>query len=66
MEKISVPTLILHGLNDKVCLYPLAIAQKNGIRNARLVPFESCGHFLFYDQKEKFNDELIKFAESDL
>jgi len=63
MGKINVPTLILHGVNDKVCLYPLAIAQKNGIRNAKLVPFESCGHFLFYDQLEKFNEELIKFAE---
>jgi non-heme chloroperoxidase len=63
MGKINVPTLILHGLNDQVCLYPLAVAQKNGIRNAKLVPFESCGHFLFYDQLEKFNEELIKFAE---
>ena len=63
MEQINVPTLILHGVNDKVCLYPLAIAQKNGIRNAKLVPFESCGHFLFYDQLERFNEELIKFAE---
>lgn len=63
MGKINVPTLILHGLNDKVCLYPLAIAQKNGIRNAKLVPFEACGHFLFYDQLEKFNEELIKFVE---
>lgn len=63
LEAISVPTLILHGLNDRVCLYPLALAQKNAVRNAKLVPFESCGHFLFYDQQEKFNKELIQFAE---
>ncbi|MDP4181537.1 MAG: alpha/beta hydrolase [Bacillota bacterium] len=63
LEKIYVPTLILHGLNDKVCRYPLAIAQKNGIRNSKLVPFESCGHFLFYDQQEKFNQELAQFIE---
>lgn len=63
LGKIHVPTLILHGLNDQVCLYPLAIAQKNGIRNAKLVPFESCGHFLFYDQLEKFNKELVQFIE---
>jgi len=30
-ETIQVPTLILHGMNDQVCLYPLAIAQKNSI-----------------------------------
>lgn len=63
LEKIHVPTLILHGLNDKVCLYPLATAQKNGIKNSKLVPIESCGHFLFYDQQEKFNQELVGFIE---
>lgn len=63
MEAIQVPTLILHGLDDRVCLYPLALAQKNGIRNSKLVPFESCGHFLFYDQKERFNKELVQFLQ---
>lgn len=63
LETIRVPTLILHGLNDRVCLYPLAIAQKKRIKNAKLVPFDSCGHFLFYDQLEKFNKELVQFIE---
>ncbi|MPN00528.1 Arylesterase [bioreactor metagenome] len=63
LETIQVPTLILHGLDDRVCLYPLALAQKKGIKNARLVPFESCGHFLFYDQSERFNKELMQFIE---
>ena len=62
MKMINAPTLILHGIHDKVCLYPLAIAQKDGIRNAMLVPFEYSGHFLFLDQKEKFNEELARFA----
>ncbi len=63
LTKINVPTLILHGYNDKICLYPLALAQKKGISNAKLVPFECCGHFLFYDQMEKFNKELEKFID---
>jgi non-heme chloroperoxidase len=63
LKAINVPTLILHGLNDQVCLFPLATAQKNSISDSKLVPFESCGHFLFYDQREKFNKELIKFLE---
>lgn len=61
LKTINVPTLILHGINDQVCLYPLAIAQKNSIRNSKLVSFEACGHFLFYDQRERFNKELIQF-----
>lgn len=63
LTTIDVPTLILHGVNDQVCLFPLALAQKNAIRNAKLVPFEECGHFLFYDQKERFNKELVEFME---
>jgi len=64
MKAINVPTLILHGYNDKVCLYPLAVAQRDGIINSRLETFEDCGHFLFYDQRERFNRELIQFIEN--
>ncbi len=63
MKTINVPTVILHGIEDKVCLFPLAIAQREGIKNSKLVPFEKSGHFLFIDQKEKFNEELMKFVE---
>lgn len=63
LTTIRVPTLILHGLDDKVCRFPLAQAQKEAIPGAQLVPFECCGHFLFYDQMEKFNAELVRFTE---
>ncbi len=63
LKKIEVPTLILHGFNDQVCLFPLALAQKESIRDAKLVPFKNCGHFLFYDQRERFTKELIQFME---
>jgi non-heme chloroperoxidase len=63
LEVINVPTLILHGRNDQVCLFSLAVSQRNSIKNARLVPLEDCGHFLFYDQRERFNQEFIQFIE---
>jgi non-heme chloroperoxidase len=63
LEEINVPTLILHGIHDKVCLFPLAEAQKQGIRKSKLVPFEFSGHGLFYDQRDKFNKELSEFIE---
>jgi non-heme chloroperoxidase len=44
-------------------LFQLAIAQRDGISGAKLVPIEACGHFLFYDQKDIFNRELVKFTE---
>lgn len=63
MGKIDVPTLIMHGIHDKVCFFPLAEAQKQGIKNSRLIAFEYSGHAVFYDQKDKFNRELAKFIE---
>ncbi|MBU3093090.1 alpha/beta hydrolase [Clostridium sp. CM028] len=63
LSKISVPTLILHGIHDKVCLFPLGQAQRQGIKNSKLVPFEFSGHALFYDEKDRFNKELALFIE---
>ncbi len=63
MKTINVPTLILHGIHDRVCLFQLALAQRDAIRSSKLVPFEESGHFLFIDQKEKFNTELMRFIE---
>ncbi|MCL4440431.1 MAG: alpha/beta hydrolase [Firmicutes bacterium] len=61
LGRISVPTLILHGIHDRVCLFPLAEAQNRGIKNSKLVPFEYSGHGLFYDQRDRFNKELTQF-----
>lgn len=61
LDKIDVPTLILHGIHDRVCLYPLAIAMNKGIKNSKLVPFEFSGHALFYEERDKLNKELYDF-----
>lgn len=63
LPRIQVPTLILHGIHDRVCLFPLAEAMRQSIRNSRLVPFEHSGHSLFFEEKDKFNMELARFAE---
>lgn len=63
LAEIQIPTLILHGIHDKVCLFELAEAQRAGIKDAKLIAFENSGHGLFYDQREKFNEELTRFIE---
>lgn len=63
LGKIRVPTLILHGIHDNVCRFPLAEAQKHGIKNSRLVPFRNSGHALFWEEREKFNKEIMQFIE---
>jgi len=64
LAKITIPTLILHGKNDKICSFDLAEQMKAGIKGAHLVTFEKSGHSLFLEETKKFNSELIKFAKT--
>ena len=64
MKKINAPTLIIHGIHDKVCLFPLAEQQKKLIKNSKLVKMQNSGHGSFYDEREKFNNEVKCFIES--
>jgi len=66
MESIHVPTLIIHGIHDKIVPFHLAEVQHRMIRNSVLVPFEFSGHGSFYDQKDEFNDVLVKFVSNKL
>lgn len=61
MNAIQVPTLIIHGIHDKVVPFQLGEIQQRMIRNAMLVPFKFSGHGTFYEQRDEFNDLLVKF-----
>lgn len=63
LYEINVPTLIIHGIYDKVVLFSLGKIQNQSIRNSKLVPFELSGHGSFYDERDRFNKELVKFIE---
>ena len=62
LPKVRVPTVIMHGIHDQVVPYQLGVAQNQGIRNSRLITFENSGHGLFYDELDKFNNELAQFV----
>ncbi|MBF0546033.1 MAG: alpha/beta hydrolase [Candidatus Riflebacteria bacterium] len=61
MAKVKIPTVIFHGKYDKICPFHLGEALTDGIKGAKLIPFENSGHGLFFEEKEKFNKELMKF-----
>ncbi len=63
LEKITIPTVIIHGKKDKICSFDLAEQMKLGIKNSHIVTFEKSGHSMFLEETEKFNSELIKFAK---
>jgi non-heme chloroperoxidase len=63
LESIDVPTLIIHGIHDQVVPFELGEIQNKSIKNSKLIPFEFSGHATFYDERERFNKELVKFIK---
>jgi len=63
LSKINIPTVIFHGVKDRICEFALAEQMQKGIKNSTIVPFENSGHGLFVEEREKFNSELIKFIK---
>lgn len=63
MKEIYTPTLILQGIHDKVVLAQLSQEQNNLIKGSKFIKFEKSGYGLFYDEKDKFNKEVVYFIE---
>ncbi|MDP2791009.1 MAG: hypothetical protein Q8O15_04545 [Rectinemataceae bacterium] len=61
MGRIDMPTVVFHSPADKICPFELAEATVAGIKGSKLIRFEHSGHGLFYEEKEKFNKELMEF-----
>lgn len=61
LPKIAVPTLIIHGIHDKVIPFAQAQELNQKIRNSQLVPFQYSGHGPFWEERDKFNQLLIQF-----
>jgi len=59
----NLPVAIFHGIHDKVCPFDLAKVMNQGIKGSKLVQFEKSGHALNIEEKEKTNEELMKFIK---
>ncbi|WP_147533324.1 alpha/beta fold hydrolase [Bacillus marasmi] len=61
LPKIAVPTLIVHGVHDKVIPFQQAQELNQKISNSQLVPFQYSGHGAFWEERDKFNQLLKQF-----
>jgi pimeloyl-ACP methyl ester carboxylesterase len=61
LASIHVPTLVMWGRQDE--LIPLASGEKlrDGIRGAKQVVFEECGHVPQIEKSTEFNRALLEF-----
>jgi len=61
LPKIVAPTLIVHGIHDKVIPFKQAQEVHHQIRNSQLVPLQYSGHGGFYEERDRFNQVLTEF-----
>ncbi|HLX41000.1 MAG TPA: alpha/beta hydrolase, partial [Ktedonobacteraceae bacterium] len=63
LNEINVPTLILHGKQDKSAPYPLAEAMHAGIKDSKMLTFAG-GHLFFILKQKQFLEAIEKFLDS--
>jgi non-heme chloroperoxidase len=61
LPRIGVPTLIVHGVHDRVIPFAQAQEMNRRIPNSRLAPFYFSGHGAFWEERGKFNQLLAEF-----
>ncbi|MFA4905271.1 MAG: alpha/beta fold hydrolase [Candidatus Margulisiibacteriota bacterium] len=64
LPEIKIPTLIIHGESDKICLPAAASYLHDGIKGAEIKIFERSGHAPFLDWPEKFTRVLKEFTST--
>lgn len=64
LATISVPTLILNGGLDRICLPQASNYLKEHIPSAQQTVFQDSGHAPFLTRRDEFNAEIIRFARS--
>ena len=63
-QKIKMPTLYLHGLNDG-CIEPrLAVGMENFFEDLQMKVIPECGHFLHLEKPEEVNKIILDFLSS--
>ena len=63
LERLSIPTLVIHGDHD---LIPLVCAEHiaDAIPGARLVVLSECGHFAYFERPDEVRRAVVKFLDA--
>jgi 2-hydroxymuconate-semialdehyde hydrolase len=61
LRKIAHETLIVHGRDDQVIPFSASERLATLMPNARLAPFDQCGHWVQIEHPERFNNLVVDF-----
>ncbi|MFV0457439.1 MAG: alpha/beta fold hydrolase [Actinomycetales bacterium] len=62
LSSISVPTLLIHGRDDRVVSYETSLLLLANIPDSRLVLLNRCGHWAMIEHADEFNRMVIDFV----
>ncbi len=62
LERVDVPTLVLAGDSDFICGPACAAELADGIRGAKRVIVDDCGHFTFVEKPKRWREEITSFV----
>jgi pimeloyl-ACP methyl ester carboxylesterase len=61
MHKVTCPTLLTWGRDDRVSPLDMSLIPMRSIPNAELHVFPNCGHWVMIEQKEAFESATLSF-----
>ncbi|CAM3501223.1 alpha/beta hydrolase [Nocardioides dubius] len=61
LPDIAVPTLLIHGKDDRVLHFEVSLNLLANIPNSRLVLLNRCGHWAMIEHAEEFNRLVVDF-----
>ena len=64
LGKITLPTLIIQGKNDRIILPAFADFITQHIPHASRVDYENCGHIPFVEVVDRFNADVVEFMNT--
>ena len=64
LEKITIPTLLVHGSEDKICPAGASRYMSTKVKGAQMVIFPETGHAPFLTRADGFNQSLGRFLKA--
>ena len=64
LEKLTLPTQIIHGQDDVHFPPRFATYIANHVPHAKRIDYANCGHMPFFEMAERFNQDVADFVNS--
>lgn len=61
LERISIPTLLIWGRDDKLIPFEYSKQFVSAIKNCKFIPMDGCGHSPYVEDPEKLSELVMEF-----